>query len=208
MMDPNESGSVRPGLFGGMGPGMGMGMGPSPGGPMGGYGGQTGLSGLSPYLNIDTAYLNTQTPEYILNQDVKRGWLENSFTAIGSSVLMGAAAGGTYGLYEGVRTASVANMTGRLRRTHVINHTLKSGSSISNSLASIAVIYSSLHALIGLVREDDDELKSLMTGAATGLLYKSTSGVRKCAMGAAFGGSLAAAWAFFIKKDERIASYI
>ena len=105
-------------------PPMGLG-GLFPGGSPGGLG---PASQLSPYLNVDPSYLSTQTPEFILNQDQKRGRMENSFTAIGSSVLIGAAAGGAYGLYDGVRqTAREEGMAGKLRRTQITNYTLKSG---------------------------------------------------------------------------------
>ena len=53
--------------------------------------------------------------------------MENSFTAIGSSVLLGGAIGGTYGLYDGVRLTALSQMKGKLRRTQILNHTLKSG---------------------------------------------------------------------------------
>ena len=44
---------------------------------------------LSPYLNIDPSYLNTNTPEYIFDTETKRGKLEKSFTGIGGSVCIG-----------------------------------------------------------------------------------------------------------------------
>lgn len=53
--------------------------------------------------------------------------MENSFTAIGSSVILGAATGGAYGLYDGVRQTAAANMTGKLRRVQILNYTMKSG---------------------------------------------------------------------------------
>ena len=53
--------------------------------------------------------------------------MEKSFTAIGSSVLVGGAVGGVYGLYDGVRHTAMSEMKGRLRRTQILNHTLKSG---------------------------------------------------------------------------------
>ena len=82
---------------------------------------------LSPYLNIDPGYLQTQTPEFIVDDEMKRGKLENSFTAIGSALFVGAAAGGAYGLFDGVRTTAQSEMAGKLRRTQILNHTLKSG---------------------------------------------------------------------------------
>jgi hypothetical protein len=95
-----------------------------------GGGRQSNLTGLSPYLNVDPSYLSSQTPEFIFNQDTKRGRLENSFTAIGSSLILGAVGGGAYGLFDGVRHTGLAEMSGKLRRTQILNHTLKSGMSI------------------------------------------------------------------------------
>jgi len=132
--------------------------------------------------------------------------MEKSFTAIGSSVLLGAAAGGVFGLAEGIR--QTANMTGKLRRTQMTNYIIKSGGSASNSLGSLAVIYSSFYALASFVREEDDEWKSVMTGGLTGALYKSSAGVRKCGMGGAFGLGLAAFWAFVVQRDERVSNYV
>lgn len=80
---------------------------------------------LSPYLNIDPSYLQTHTPEFIVDNEMKRGRLENSFSAIGSALFVGAAAGGFYGLFDGIRMT--AGMSGKLRRTQILNHTLKSG---------------------------------------------------------------------------------
>merc|ERR1719150_856218 len=85
MMD--ENGGRHPGgAFGGLGGGLGRMGGP---GSLGG-----GMGNLSPYLNIDPTYLQSETPEFIFNQEQKRGLMEKSFTAIGSSVLIGGAVGG------------------------------------------------------------------------------------------------------------------
>ena len=40
---------------------------------------------------------------------------------------MGGAIGGAYGLYDGVRLTALSQMKGKLRRTQILNHTLKSG---------------------------------------------------------------------------------
>jgi len=176
--------------------------------PSFGQGGTGGLTGLSPYLNVDPSYLQTQAPEFIRNEETKRGNLENSFTAIGSSVLLGGAVGGTYGLYDGVRLTALKEMKGKLRRTQILNHTLKSGGSVSNALGSIAVVYSSLYLLMNQIYEEEDEAKSCVTGALTGLLYKSSSGIKSCAKGGLFGLSAAAIWAFLLKKDQRISDYM
>ena len=95
-----------------------------------------------------------------------------------------------------------ANMHGALRRTQVMNYTLKSGGLVSNAFGTVAVSYSLLHCLLangelgggrdGMsllicflvpVIEDNDEAKSVISGTLTGLFFKSTSGAQKCARG-------------------------
>ena len=93
----------------------------------GGMGGSSNFKQLSPYLNVDPNLLSTQTPEFIMDQEMTRGKLENSFTAIGGGLFIGAAAGGFYGLFDGIRHASASGMTGKLRKTAILNSTLKSG---------------------------------------------------------------------------------
>lgn len=171
--------------------------------PSYGQSGAGSLTGLSPYLNVDPSYLQSGAPEFIRNEETKRGNLENSFTAIGSSVLIGGAIGGSYGIYDGVRETAKQQMKGKLRRTQILNHTLKSGGSVSNALGSIAVVYSSLYLLANQIYEEEDEAKSCITGAATGLLYKSSSGLKGCAKGGLFGLTAAALWAFLLKKDQK-----
>lgn len=187
------------GAFGGLG-GLGA---PS----MGGIGGAGAMGQLSPYLNIDPAYLSTETPQFIHNEEQKRGTVEKSFTAIGSSVLIGGAIGGTFGAFEGVR--QTMNLTGKTRRTQILNYISKSGGTVSNALGSLAVIYSLSYTLAGQVHEsDDDGVKSCFAGTFTGALYKSGAGLRKCGMAGAFGLGAAALWSFVLKRDRRISDYI
>ena len=61
----------------------------------------SGAGQLSPYLNIDPSYLSNNQPEYLYDTEAKRGNFEKSFTSIGSSVCLGSASGGMYGIYAG-----------------------------------------------------------------------------------------------------------
>jgi len=99
-------------------------------------------------------------------------------------------------------------LKGKLRRTQIMNYTIKSGATVSNALGSIAVVYSGLYCLLSLAREEDDEAKSILSGTLTGLLFKSTAGLRKCAMGGAFGLGLATLWSFGLKKQETIQNFM
>ena len=56
------------------------------------------------------------------------------------------------------------------------------------------ITFSSFYCLISLAYENDDELKSCMSGAVTGALYKSTAGLKKTVAGGAIGLTVAAAW--------------
>merc|ERR1712107_645024 len=122
------------------------------------------------------------------------GRLEKSFTAIGSSVCLGAGAGGAYGLFDGIRQTAMSDMSGRLRRTQVTNYTLKSAASVSNALGSVVVSYSIFHALLSLADDNErlpDEAKSCISGTLTGLMFKSTSGAQvlergSCGLGPCF----------------------
>ena len=99
-------------------------------GGLGGMGGMSrnslgGAAQLSPYLNFDPSYLQvpsldslslsggikiplqTAEPDYLYDTEAKRGRLEKSFTAIGSSVCLGAGVGGAYGLFDGIRWALI-----------------------------------------------------------------------------------------------------
>jgi len=177
-------------------------------GGMGGMGTQSQLQGLSPYLNIDTSYLQS-SPEYIFDQETKRGKLEKSFSAIGTACCIGSGIGASYGLYDGVRQTALADLSGKLRRTQILNYTMKGSGSFGNALGSVAVLYSLTHCLISAVGyEEDDELKSLASGAVSGAIFKSTSGLKKCARGSAIGLGLAAIWAFGFKKQESINNYL
>ena len=84
------------------------------------------------------------------------------------------------------------------------------GSSVGNSLGAIAFMYSASYCLMSLVNEDEGytDLKNCLSGGLTGALYKSSAGLKKSAMGAAFGISLAAMWSFAIRKNETVSYYV
>lgn len=146
---------------------------------------------LSPYLNYDTRYLQSQ-PEFIFPEGAskQRGRFELAFSQIGSSAMIGAGIGGAAGLYNGVRATALANQTGKLRRTQLLNHVMKQGAATANTLGTLAVMYSVFGVVLQWARGEDDEVNTLAAGGATGLLYKSTAGLRKCAIGGGVGLAL------------------
>lgn len=83
---------------------------------------QQGLAPLSPYLNFDPAYLPPSQPEYIFPEGAakRRGRFELAFSQIGAACIIGAGIGGTTGLYRGIKATSLADQTGKLRRTQYV----------------------------------------------------------------------------------------
>ncbi|XP_063217204.1 mitochondrial import inner membrane translocase subunit Tim23 isoform X1 [Bacillus rossius redtenbacheri] len=165
---------------------------------------QQNLAPLSPYLNFDPVYLPPSQPEFIFPEGAarQRGRFELAFSQIGGSVMTGALVGGTVGLYNGIRSTTLAGHTGKLRRTQLLNYVMKQGSATANTLGVVAVMYSSFGVLLSWGRGVDDELNTLTAATATGLLYKSSAGLRKCALGGGVGLGLAAAYCLWSSRDQ------
>lgn len=144
---------------------------------------------ISPYLNYDPRFLKQAQPEFIFPEGAtkQRGRFELSFSQIGTSVMIGAGIGGVAGFYNGMRTTKSLQQTGKLWRTQMLNHVMKQGSGTANTLGVLAVMYSSFGVLLQFARGEDDDFNTILAGTATGFLYKSTAGLRKCAIGGAVG---------------------
>uniref|UniRef100_A0A0K8R914 Putative mitochondrial import inner membrane translocase subunit tim23 n=1 Tax=Ixodes ricinus TaxID=34613 RepID=A0A0K8R914_IXORI len=159
---------------------------------------------VSPYLNFDPAYINAGGPEWIFPEGAsrQRGRFELAFSQIGGSVMVGAAFGGVSGFYRGLKETSLAGHTGSVRRTQMLNYITKGGAGSANVLGVVAVMYSGFGVLFSFVRGADDELNTLAAGTLTGLLYKSSSGLRRCALGGGVGLGLATLYCLWTSKDR------
>ena len=63
-------------------------------------------------------------------------------------------------------------------------------------------MYSGFGVILSKVRGVDDELNTLAAGAATGMLFKSSSGLRQCAIGGGTGLAIAAAYCLLTSRDR------
>ncbi|GAV08885.1 hypothetical protein RvY_18511 [Ramazzottius varieornatus] len=158
----------------------------------------------SPYLNIDPSALQ-EAPQYIFPEGAskQRGRFELAFSQIGGSVMLGALVGGTTGMYSGLRDTSIAGLTGSARRTQLLNYVSKRGATYANGIGVIAVMYSTFGVILSKLRGVDDELNTLAAGTATGLLYKSTSGLRASGLGGTAGLAISAAYCL-LTSGERV----
>lgn len=111
--------------------------------------------------------------------------------------MIGAGIGGVAGFYNGIKATNLAQQTGKLRRTQLLNHVMKQGSATANTFGTIAVLYSAFGVLLSLARGEDDEFNTIAAGGATGLMYKSTAGLRKCMIGGGVGLALSSLWVLY-----------
>nr|QBH72745.1 hypothetical protein [Liposcelis bostrychophila] len=162
------------------------------------------LAQLSPYLNFDPGYLPPNQPEFIFLEggSKQRGRFELAFSQIGASCMAGAALGGVGGFYNGMKSTTKLGQTGALRRTQLVNYVMKQGAARANTLGTLAVMYSGIGVILSWLRGTDDELNTIAAGTATGLLYKSTAGLRKCGIGAGVGLLLSSTYCLLTAKDK------
>ncbi|KAH8421238.1 hypothetical protein KR009_006598 [Drosophila setifemur] len=159
---------------------------------------------VSPYLNYDSRFLQQAQPEFIFPEGAnkQRGRFELAFSQIGTSVMIGGGIGGLAGIYNGFKVTTALKQTGKLRRTQLINHIMKQGSGTANTLGTLAVLYSACGVLLQFVRGEDDHVNTVIAGSSTGLLYKSTAGLRRCALGGAIGLSISSLYCLYLLAQE------
>jgi len=162
------------------------------------------LAPLSPYLNFDPAVLQQGGSEFIFPEGAarQRGRFELAFSQIGGSVMTGALLGGVNGFYTGLKETKIAGHVGSVRRTQMLNFITKQGAGSANALGVVALMYSGFGVLFSWARGTDDELNTLCAGTLTGVLYKSSAGLKRSAMGGAVGLGIASAYCLWTSKDR------
>ncbi|ELT96009.1 hypothetical protein CAPTEDRAFT_227448 [Capitella teleta] len=156
---------------------------------------------MSPYLNFDPAYIMSNPESQFIfpeGSNHKRGRFELAFSQIGGSVMAGGAVGGVNGFYTGIQETKAAQLSGALWRSQMLNFINKQGASSAQALGVIAVLYSAFGVGFSKLRGDvDDEINTVLAGTSTGLLFKSTGGLRACMKGGAIGLTVASVYSLW-----------
>lgn len=97
---------------------------------------------------------------------------------------------------EGLRSSHIFSIP------RLVNYVMKQGAKSANTLGVVAVLYSVFGVGLSWARETEDDLNTLAAATATGLMFKSTAGLRKCAKGGAFGFALAAVYCAYNNADK------
>ncbi|KAL4641175.1 mitochondrial import inner membrane translocase subunit Tim23 [Arapaima gigas] len=149
----------------------------------------SGMSPLSPYLNVDPRYLTQESDEFILptGANKTRGRFELAFFTIGGCCITGAAFGAVNGLRMGL--AETRDMAwSKPRNVQILNLVTRQGATWANTLGSVALLYSAFGVVIEMARGAEDDINTVAAGTLTGILYKSTGGLRGAARGGLAGG--------------------
>lgn len=122
-----------------------------------------------------------------------RGWSDDLCYGTGVTYLSALTLGGAWGLQEGIRRS--AGQPPKLRLNSVLNAVTRRGPFLGNSAAVIAMVYNGFNSFIGHMRGKHDSANSVMAGALSGMIFKSTRGVRPMMISGGIVASVAGAWA-------------
>ncbi|KAI8634536.1 Tim17-domain-containing protein [Xylariaceae sp. FL1651] len=172
--------------------------------------------GVDSFLNSSTfadpsqlhplAGLNKENLEYLSLEDSALSDLPGAQTAIpsrgfsddlcygtGITYLTALSIGGAWGLQEGLRRS--AGQPPKLRLNSVLNAVTRRGPFLGNSAGVVAITYNCINSLIGYLRGKHDAANTIAAGALSGMIFKSTRGIRPMLISGGVVGSLAGVWA-------------
>jgi len=167
----------------------------------------TGPSLPDPSQLHPLAGLNQQTLDYLSLEDSalsdlpgsqsalpSRGWSDDLCYGTGVTYLAALSMGGAWGLAEGLNR-SPASAPPKLRLNSVLNAVTRRGPFLGNSAGVIAMVYNGINSTIGYARGKHDSVNSVVAGALSGMLFKSTRGIRPMMISGGLVAGAAGAWA-------------
>lgn len=166
----------------------------------------TGPSFADPSQLHPLAGLNQQTLDYLSLEDSalsdlpgsqsalpSRGWSDDLCYGTGVTYLSALTIGGAWGLQEGLRRSN--GQPPKLRLNSVLNAITRRGPFLGNSAGVIALVYNGFNSFIGHMRGKHDSVNSITAGALSGMIFKSTRGIRPMMISGSIVASVAGAWA-------------
>lgn len=154
------------------------------------------LAGLSQdtldYITLDDSVLSDVPGSRSLLPS--RGWSDDLCYGTGATYLTALTIGGAWGLAEGLNRLP-ATAPPKLRLNSALNAITRRGPFLGNSAGVIAMLYNGINSTIGYARGKHDSFNSVAAGTLSGMIFKSTRGVRPMMVSGGIVGSVAAAWA-------------
>lgn len=166
----------------------------------------TGPSFTDPSQLHPLAGLNQQTLDYLSLEDSalsdlpgsqsalpSRGWSDDLCYGTGVTYLSALTIGGAWGLQEGLRRSN--EQPPKLRLNSVLNAVTRRGPFLGNSAGVIAMVYNGFNSFIGHMRGKHDSVNSIAAGALSGMIFKSTRGIRPMMISGSIVAAVAGSWA-------------
>ena len=129
-----------------------------------------------------------------------RGWSDDLCYGTGVCYLSALTMGGTWGMIEGLRR-SPANAPPKLKLNSILNSATRRGPFLGNSAGVIAMVYNGVNSTIGYYRGRHDSVNSIAAGAISGMMFKSTRGLRPVLISGGLVAGAAGAWAVSFHLD-------
>ena len=123
-----------------------------------------------------------------------RGWSDDLCYGTGVTYLSALTAGGAWGMVEGFNRLPPGSPP-KLRLNSVLNAVTRRGPFLGNSAGVIAMVYNGINSTIGYYRGKHDSTNSIVAGALSGMLFKSTRGVRPMMISGSLVAGVAGLWA-------------
>ena len=160
------------------------------------------------------AGLNQDTLDYLTLEDSaldslpgsrsvlpSRGWSDDLCYGAGTTYLVALTVGGAWGLAEGLNKTPVTAPP-KIRLNGVLNSITRRGPFLGNSAGVVAMVYNGFNSAIGYARGKHDAANSVAAGALSGMLFKSTRGVKPMMISGGIVASIAGAWAVCIPRES------
>lgn len=156
---------------------------------------------LHPLSNLNTNALEYLNLEESALSDLpgsqsalpSRGWSDDLQYGTGVTYLSALSVGGAWGLVEGLNR-SPANASPKLRLNSVLNSITRRGPFFGNSAGVVALVYNIVNSTLGSWRGKHDSANSVAAGAISGMLFKSTRGLRPMMISGGLVAGAAGAW--------------
>lgn len=123
-----------------------------------------------------------------------RGWSDDLCYGTGTTYLTALTLGGAWGLAEGLNKTT-PQMAPRLRLNAALNSVTRRGPFLGNSAGIVAMVYNIFNSTIGYYRGKHDAANSIVAGALSGALFKSTRGLKPMAISSGLVAAAAGCWA-------------
>jgi import inner membrane translocase subunit TIM23 len=150
--------------------------------------------------------LNEDTLDYITLEDSaldqlpgsesvlpSRGWSDDLCYGTGTTYIAALGLGGAWGLAEGLRKTPVTAPP-KIRLNGVLNSVTRRGPFLGNSAGVVAMVYNGLNSFVGYVRGKHDAANSITAGAISGMVFKSTRGLKPMMISGGIVAGVAGTW--------------